>query len=270
MADFSSLKEQVLHRSGSLPLKIYSETYVNYHWHDEIEFIIGGEDTALCCVNGESTELKKNQAMLVHSGECHSIATNGTSPITAIVFSPSLISDRLTDSLFSGKVRFKSLFTKDADTKIFSLFESVISCYNAAEFGYEFVLKTLLCQIFCHLLRDKSYSFSTADETHSKERDLFEFVHNHYAEPVTLSNITASTYYSKSYVIKLFKKHTSLTPIEYVIRYRLSKAKERLRSTDDSVLKIALSCGFKTPGYFIRSFHTHFGITPTQYRKSFR
>lgn len=57
------------------------------------------------------------------------------------------------------------------------------------------------------------------------------------------------------------------SPIEYLIRYRMEKAKELLIATDLTVTEIALSSGFETVSYFDRAFKKAFGTTPKAFRK---
>ncbi|MFS0726250.1 helix-turn-helix transcriptional regulator [Paenibacillus sp. 1P07SE] len=63
-----------------------------------------------------------------------------------------------------------------------------------------------------------------------------------------------------------FKKITGTTFIDYLTRYRLDTAKQRLSTTDDKIIDIAASVGYQ-PQYFNRIFKKHEGMTPGQYRE---
>ena len=64
-----------------------------------------------------------------------------------------------------------------------------------------------------------------------------------------------------------FKKITGTPFIDYLTRYRLDTAKQRLSTTDDKIIEIAVSVGYQ-PQYFNRIFKKHEGMTPGQYRES--
>ena len=49
--------------------------------------------------------------------------------------------------------------------------------------------------------------------------------------------------------------------------FRLEKAAELLRSTDQMVTEVAFSCGFNSASYFAEVFTRNKGCTPTQYRQ---
>lgn len=69
---------------------------------------------------------------------------------------------------------------------------------------------------------------------------------------------------------KGFKKHFNRTPAEEIRRVRVDAAAEALRSTDMQVAHVAQDSGFESSEVFIRAFGRQFGLTPTEYRKSFR
>jgi AraC-like DNA-binding protein len=65
---------------------------------------------------------------------------------------------------------------------------------------------------------------------------------------------------------RLFVDVAGETPKAYTQRLRLSRAGVMLLTTSQSVLDIALSCGFQSHEVFTRAFRKRFGMTPTAYR----
>ena len=63
------------------------------------------------------------------------------------------------------------------------------------------------------------------------------------------------------------RRHRGQTAAECVLSLRLDHAARRLRSGDDDVLDIALSCGFTSLGYFYRRFAERFGAPPARWRR---
>ncbi len=64
-----------------------------------------------------------------------------------------------------------------------------------------------------------------------------------------------------------FKRVTGYGPKEFVLRVRLSKAKELLAFTSQSVADVAVAVGFDDPYYFSRLFHIKEGLSPTLFRE---
>lgn len=266
-----NLKESAIHRSGKLPLKIYADDYVRYHWHDEYEFLLSEGDGVRCTVSGVQIELKTGCALLIQAGDLHAISSAGPQEITEIVVHPSFWADGEDSELFAGKLRFQSHFSAEdsVDSQIIERLFAIKELYRARTFGYEFQLKALFCEIFSIMLGHGRYRIETQNDAKETEasKNLFAYVHQHYAEDLSLEHLAQVSHYSKSYVIKLFKKNTGQTPVEYINRYRLDRAKALLKEPNHSVLDIALGCGFQNVGYFIRVFKDRFGVTPGVFRR---
>jgi len=71
-----------------------------------------------------------------------------------------------------------------------------------------------------------------------------------------------------NYLIKSFKKAMGETPMQYIINFRMKKAKELLLYSDYPVFKIARLVGYENNEYFSRLFRNHVGVSPLQYKKA--
>ena len=76
--------------------------------------------------------------------------------------------------------------------------------------------------------------------------------------------------YSVYYFCRLFKRLTQLTPMQYVVRYRIEKARVRLLTTDEPVEIIMEKTGFHHYSYFWRVFKRVYGCSPWEYRRKGR
>lgn len=270
-ASRESLYEHICHKSENLPLKIYRTTGVYLHWHNEYEFITVEKGTVRCVVNGETIELTERNALLLHSGDLHSIHNDTNAKVIAIVASSTLWEDKIFASLFKEPVKFQSVFTDNDpfDHSIIEILKQTVDIYNGKNFGYGFVIKAKFSELFALLITNKRFTYSqkSAPNLPSKLKSLMNYVHEHYAEKISLGTLSSISFYSQTYIIKLFKRYTNLTPAEYIIQYRLEIAKEKLRNSTESNVSIALCCGFNSETYFIRAFKKLYGITPYAYRK---
>ena len=74
---------------------------------------------------------------------------------------------------------------------------------------------------------------------------------------------------SRPTLTALFKKHTGLSPMEFVIRSKLNNSIWHLKYTDSSISEIALLHGYKDVAYYCNAFKKQFGISPSEYRIKF-
>lgn len=83
-----------------------------------------------------------------------------------------------------------------------------------------------------------------------------------------MDDIVSETSMSATYLNTQFKEVTSYTFNEFLNRYRIQKAIELIRTTDDKISTIALDVGFTTYRYFVRVFKRYTGIVPSEFHRS--
>lgn len=68
---------------------------------------------------------------------------------------------------------------------------------------------------------------------------FLQYINEHYSEDISLDKLAASANVSKSECLRCFKESIQITPYKYLTEYRLSKAAELLKNTDESIGNIA-------------------------------
>jgi AraC-like DNA-binding protein len=96
---------------------------------------------------------------------------------------------------------------------------------------------------------------------------IMQYIHTNYARQITLDELATIVSLSKSSVLELFKKNLHISPINYLIEYRLKWAAKLILDTEKSISAIAADTGFENIGYFCRKFKSLFGMSPSEYRK---
>ena len=66
----------------------------------------------------------------------------------------------------------------------------------------------------------------------------------------------------------MFKEGTGMTPMEYLMEYRIKNADIQLKTTEKSISDIAYECGFGDSAYFSRCYKKRRGITPSAARRN--
>ena len=94
-----------------------------------------------------------------------------------------------------------------------------------------------------------------------------DYLHHNYTYRIRVEDIARYVGLDRTYLFKLFVRHTGKSPQEYLIRYRLERAAVLLRETKLSTTEIAYSCGFRDSPSFCRHFKKHYGVSPLAYRR---
>jgi len=95
-----------------------------------------------------------------------------------------------------------------------------------------------------------------------------DYIHAHYQDDLTLTQMAEFSNVSISHFSSLFKRYTGDSLISYINQVRVEKAKELLRNSNDKIYLIAEQVGFSSQQYFIRVFKNITGMSPNEYRKS--
>ena len=68
---------------------------------------------------------------------------------------------------------------------------------------------------------------------------------------------------------RILRDRVGESPMRYYLKVRLQAARNSLFYSDIPIQGIAASCGFSCPEVFSRSFRSHFGVSPRDFRQQF-
>jgi AraC-like DNA-binding protein len=125
--------------------------------------------------------------------------------------------------------------------------------------------KTLVYSV----LSEMFFSARSIQQTnaHSVVEDAKAYVERLYMEQHTLQELGRRYGMNGKYFSDVFKKHTGVSPIDYLIAYRLEQARKLLESTECSVWEIGKNVGYEDEKYFYRLFKRKFSVSPSEWRE---
>jgi len=97
-------------------------------------------------------------------------------------------------------------------------------------------------------------------------QNAIDFIEKNLDRDFTLPDVSKSAFSALSYMHRVFYQMTGFTMKDYVRQRRFAESVKRLRSSQYSVLDIALRAGFQSAESFSRAFKKHFSITPSECR----
>ena len=93
-----------------------------------------------------------------------------------------------------------------------------------------------------------------------------EFIELHFLTPDAVDAYISKLNISDSWLLKSFRKRYGMSPAKYRQQLIFERAKRLLKNTQLSVKEIAFQLGFDNQNYFSRTFKTHVGVSPLEYR----
>lgn len=94
-------------------------------------------------------------------------------------------------------------------------------------------------------------------------------IEEEYSRNLTLTYFSEKYHLTKEYLSKQFKEQYAYSIYEYLLSYRMEKAKELLSATDMKIQSVSDHVGYTDTNYFSKAFKTYCGISPREYRQQF-
>lgn len=98
-------------------------------------------------------------------------------------------------------------------------------------------------------------------------RGAADYISAHIDEDIRIDAVAARVGVAPGYLQRIFKQAIGMTIIEYLNHLRVEQSKRLLMYTDDSIIDVAVACGFNSRQHFFRVFSATTGMSPQQYRQ---
>lgn len=134
------------------------------------------------------------------------------------------------------------------------------------EFGYDIKSSGILSSILISLARNSNKNSVKKEARLVSE--IRKYLHDNMSEQLDASEIGERFHYHPNYLNRVFKQNIGVTLHNYIVSIRIKLAKELLVTSNLSLEKIALRCGYKTLSHFSQSFKKNCGLSPKDYRNS--
>ena len=128
---------------------------------------------------------------------------------------------------------------------------------NSVEHGF---LRAICCTILYRTVDTLSKPIIPSSPQMMDE--AMRFLEENHAKKIGIDDLAQRMGYGRTRLFHLFKQHTGLTPNEYLVRYRIEKAKALIRKRSMPIKKIARATGFSTESYFRSVFKKYTGHSP--------
>lgn len=173
--------------------------------------------------------------------------------------------------------RARELFTQVELTKNSPVFRPTSHCdeiYNTIIDIYDHVGEECYClgkvyEFFNYLVtRHDAPEKDVTDPKLFYVNKVIRYVQVKYSEDVSIEAIARACGLNRSYLTRLFRDATGYTPQQYLINFRMKKAKEILSDTNSPIQYVAYLVGYTDTFTFSKAFHKTVGVSPSEYREN--
>lgn len=250
---------------------------VDLHWHEEFEIIYCAKGTLNLRIPSKTYVIEQNDIAILNTNVMHYIICSNDAILQSFVFNSKLITGT-SNSSFAKKYIVPLMNCKTFDCYIYhgkyvELFKEAFYSIKDESFAYEFIVRDNLSQILLDLYTQFENKFdsipSTLNTNTQRIRTMISFIKTNYASPLDVRQISDTVNISQRECLRCFKKTLQISPIQYLIRYRIIKSAELLvDNPTKNIDQIGYECGFETPSYYTQLFKRYYNCTPTEFRNS--
>ncbi len=257
--------------------------------HKELAVILVKSGSMSLEAKGEDLVLNAGQGIFINQDVPFSIHYQADQAFKAhcLLFLPSIIfgaeENELAEKYLQGVLASPNAATLVLEKGKRDLYELLLlsrhillSC-QSCHIGYELDVKAMLCRFWKRLLSLAVLPEETEGKPPSHSDNVrikiaVDYIEENYAKPLTLDSIARSIHTSNSECCRCFKRTLGVTPFEYLLRLRIMKVAQALRTekaAKETISELAASVGFNSPSYFNKKFKQYLHCTPKEYRQEY-
>ncbi|MCX5811812.1 MAG: AraC family transcriptional regulator [Proteobacteria bacterium] len=241
------------------------------HVHNRFCIGIIQKGARVICQRGTSIVVPENSLFVINPGISHACKSQYEEH-SYFVICVEAESMKAIASQISGKTHdvpyFKSILIHNRELgSKFRLFFSLVENTSSA-LEKESVLVSLLSALIMQYGNKPPIPFQAGSHGDAINRAC-EFIRMHYAQDLSLKQISRVACLSPFYFQRLFLEKTGVSPHDYLVQTRIRKALELL-SEGHNIADVSLDTGFVDQSHFTRFFKRVTGITPGGYLHNVR
>lgn len=143
-------------------------------------------------------------------------------------------------------------------------FKTIHKIWEEKDFGYIIHAKAMAQILVFELVKELS-NRNRHSVSDMQIQEAKTYIDNNYNTPIRIEDLARHCGYSPSHFRKKFNELYGISPVSYINRIRVEKAKQMLKSSFYQNEEIAKLVGFSSSYYFCRVFKKLTGLTPKQY-----
>ena len=280
------MMETIQHGSKEYPFHFYYDNLelfdfhcIEWHWHTEFEFVYVETGTVYFGISDKQFALSEGQGVFINSKILHRYFSQGNAIVPNFVLMPyfiaaqdSLIYQKYVLPIMASPMDYQ-IFSQDIpwQAQALSLMREITAAQEKAS-DVELVNSYLIQKIWHILYQNTDVEHMGKKENYSASSQarlqlMMQYIHQDFAYNISLSDIADQAKVSKSTALNLFQRYLGISPVTYLINYRLQEAAKLLASTEKKVTVISKDTGFDSVDYFCKAFKKYYKLTPTEYRK---
>ncbi|GEK36303.1 AraC family transcriptional regulator [Enterococcus thailandicus] len=245
------------------------------HTHDFLEISIVLEGQANYTIEEQEFQLNAGQIMLFNPGTHHGEEQRtGTYSHQLHIGLTNISLDGLKRNHLPTKKAILNL--GEYQWEFLDKAWRLVKEYSEEQPEFQLMVKALIIEMLVLILRslekvqDNTVTLALSKNAKRKQylvNHAIYYLENHHTQEITLEQLADTLYVSPTYLSKVFKESTGMSPINYLIQVRLKHAKELLANEQLTIREISQAVGYQDAYHFSKLFKKYYGVSPSQLAK---
>lgn len=129
------------------------------------------------------------------------------------------------------------------------------------------VLKELLLRVLQQDEKEILYALTSRNTNLSKIDKALKHIHTNFTKTMSVEDLSLLVNMSPSAFHRAFSEATASSPIQYIKKIRLNRARELMLDKNHRVSEAAMQVGYESPTQFSREFKRYYGSSPSEYAR---
>ncbi|MFE5319019.1 AraC family transcriptional regulator [Paenibacillus sp. NPDC056579] len=230
-----------------------------------VHYVVSGRGTFRCM--GTDYHLEKGSSFFIFPGELVSYASDETDPwcYRWIGFKGNQV-DQLLSSI--GISQHEPVSSTKSPRKMSTLFLQVEQTLKKRLSHCDMQSQGYMRLIMAEYGQDASRDPIATEEASGIQQQVEQAIRwltLQYHQPISIESMAHSLGYHRTHLSKMFKQHTGMAPMNFLLKIRMERAKILLLESL-TIEQVASSVGFSDPLYFSKQFKKWYGRSPSEYR----
>lgn len=255
---------------------------IDLHAHEFVELVILRRGQATHFSTDGDYVIRSGDVFVIHPGQAHGYRAARELDLVNILYRKDAFLANLKEH--DAPPGFQALFNPgdaarfgtrlhlapDNRKEITSMVDAIDREMTTKAPGHRPFVRGLFVQLTVTLSRLYSEPNRPSEAALLELEPVLDFLRRTFDRDLTLADLANRAGMSVSTLLRRFRTATGTSPVEFLLRLRLDRAREILSTTDRRITEIAFDCGFQDSNYFTRQFKRHTGKSPRAYRHSLR
>lgn len=213
----------------------------------------------------------RNSIYIRNLAEAYKADLEGPFDFLLLEVSPEALRRIVQEADFTG-INALEVQAASADPILANLVRALVPSLQRPEQASQLFVDQVATAIGTHLVQcygGKTPALDVRSRKLSRAQELLskELLRANLGGDISILEVARACNLSRGYFIRAFRETTGVTPYQWMLKERISYARELLLSPAASLAQVAISCGFADQSHFTRVFANVVGVSPGVWRR---